>query len=108
MTHLLTCRRCADGVNEDVVRTLLSLTAVFQVPKDSFASVPDGAFLSAQIVCRWLVDNGAEDVLLACRPLDFLCLTIASAAGTIHACASSANLCTTGRQALADMVCSMP
>lgn len=69
---------------EDAVTTLLSLTAVLQVPKDSSASVSDGAFLSAQRLCRWLLTYGAEDVLLACRLLDFLCLIITRDAGTIH------------------------
>ncbi len=71
-------------VVEDVVITLLSLTAVLQVPKDSSVSVPDEAFLSVQRLCRRLVTYGAEDVLFACRPLDFLCLTIARDDGTIH------------------------
>ena len=37
-----------------------------------------------QRLCRQLVAYGAEDVLFACRPLDFLCLTITRDAGTIH------------------------
>lgn len=37
-----------------------------------------------QKVCRWLVENGAEDTLLACKPVDLLCLAITNAAGAIH------------------------
>ena len=69
---------------EDAVTILLSLTAVLPVPKRSSASVPDGAFLSVQRLCRWLDTYGADDVLLACRLPDFLCLTIMRDAGTIH------------------------
>ncbi len=83
-------------VIEDVVRTLLSLTAVLLVPTDASASDPDGA-LSVQRMCHWLVEHGAEDILLACRPLDFFFLAITDAAGASHALALSAKLCVAGR-----------